>query len=134
MNTEVIADSTFYICFLDDINYTEGLNKLFKSKKFNFVIGPIVETEIRRSKNYPKINSALTSVKKSPPPFNYGEIVKPFLSITEIKKGEHEVIGIAIVYTLQGRDFIVILDEDEPRRVIESRNDWNYWIHKILPL
>lgn len=121
MTKEIISDSTFYICFLDDISYPEGLKKIISSEKFKFVIGPVVETEIGRSSNYHLIESDLSKVREKPLSFNYGEIVRPFLGIDEIKKGEHEVIGIAIVYHLKGKDFILILDEDGPRNVIEKK-------------
>ncbi|MDI3475370.1 MAG: hypothetical protein PWQ95_1098 [Thermococcaceae archaeon] len=120
MTKEIISDSTFYICFLDDINYPEGLKKIINSRKFKFVIGDVVENEIKKSSNYPLIKSDLSKVREKPLPFNYGEIVRPFLGISEIKKGEHEVIGIAIVYHLKGKDFILILDEDGPRGIIEK--------------
>ena len=118
---EVISDSTFYICFLDDIDYPEGLKKIISSGEFKFVIGPVVENEIGNSPNYHFIKSDLSKVREKPLSFNYGEIVRPFLGISEIKKGEHEVIGIAIVYHLKGKDFILILDEDGPRRIIEKK-------------
>lgn len=118
---DVIADSTFYICFLDDIEYPDGLKKIFLSKKFEFIIGPVVEAEIRSSKNYYQISECLSRVRKHPLPFRYGEIVRPFLGIEEIRKGEHEVIGIAIVYYLRGIDFILILDDNGPRKVIAKR-------------
>jgi len=118
---EVISDSTFYICFLDDIGYPEGLKKIISSGEFKFVIGPVVENEIGKSPNYHFIKSDLSKVREKPLSFNYGEIVRPFLGIDEIKKGEHEVIGIAIVYHLKGKDFILILDEDGPRSIIEKK-------------
>ncbi|WP_297523508.1 hypothetical protein [Thermococcus sp.] len=121
MTKEIISDSTFYICFLDDINHPEGLRKIINSRKFKFVIGPVVEKEIENSPNYRFIEDDLSKVREKPLSFNYGEVVRPFLGINEIEKGEHEVIGIAIVYHLKGRDFILILDEDGPRRIIEKK-------------
>lgn len=141
IDTKVISDSTFYICFLDDISYPEGLKKIICSGKFKFVIGPIVMSEIEKSPNYHFIKPDLSKVQENPLPFNYGEIVRPFLGIEEIKKGEHEVIGIAIVYYLMGREFILILDEDGPREIIEKKiirskikNDRDNWIYKIMLL
>lgn len=47
---EIIADSSFYICFLDDINMPEMLTRLIS--KFDFIITPTIVKEIEISKNY----------------------------------------------------------------------------------
>ena len=39
MKIEVIPDSSFFICFLDDIEKPEYVIKIFKYEKFTLVLG-----------------------------------------------------------------------------------------------
>ena len=114
----VIADTTFYSCFLNDINDVCSLIKIIKSGKFLFTLGPIVLSELRRNRNFLKIQHYLEKFQELVV-YNIKELVKPFLGEYAIKKGEDEVIGIAIVYTLLGRDYILILDEDDARKFVK---------------
>ena len=47
---KIFADSTFYICFLDDISDPQYLLKFIE--KFDFLLTPIVKEEIKKSENY----------------------------------------------------------------------------------
>lgn len=49
-DNRIIADSSFYICYLDDINEPNTLLETMMT--LEFVVTPIVETEIKKSRNY----------------------------------------------------------------------------------
>jgi len=114
----VIADTTFYSCFLNDINDVYSLIKIIKSGKFLFTFGPVILSELRRNPNFIKIKDYLEKFQELVT-YDIKELVKPFLGEYAVKKGEDEVIGIAIVYTLLGRDYILILDEDNARKFVK---------------
>jgi len=120
MKIEVIPDSSFFICFLDDIKRPEYIVKIFSYERFSLVLGRVVNEEIKKSKNYSQIEKTLNSAKS----FDYtkfGEILRPFMSVEEISKGEHEVIATAYVLNFLGYDIIFILDDDDARDLV-TRN------------
>lgn len=112
---EIIADSSFYICFLDDINRPEILCKIIN--EFDFIITPLVKNEIKKSKNYFHLqnNKNIAFIQFS---LDYGEILKAFFSKEEIIKGEHEVIGTAYILYRLNRNFCFIIDDSEPRKFV----------------
>ena len=116
---KVIPDSSFIICFLDDIQQPQYLIRIFNYDGFTFIIGRIVKNEISRSRRYDHIKSIVENAE-SFEYYYYGEILRPFLSIEEIEKGEHEVIATAYVMHSLGFDIIFILDEDDPRKFVEN--------------
>jgi predicted nucleic acid-binding protein len=113
--TSIVADSSFFICFLDDIKEFKTLIKLLKYDKFVYLTGKIIEREIRLSKNFNYINQPFEYYVSVFKYYNYEKIIEPFLSIKEIKKGEHEAIVIAYIIEYLNKDFIVILDEEWAR-------------------
>lgn len=44
--TSIVADSSFFICFLDDIKEFKTLIKLLKYDKFVYLTGKIIEREL----------------------------------------------------------------------------------------
>ena len=124
---KIFADSTFYICFLDDISDPQYLLKFIE--KFDFLLTPIVKEEIKKSENYRFIKeckhiSDLESVH------NVGKILEPFFGTDEIKKGEHEVIGVAYIFYEMKMKFYFILDESGPRAFVER--NFNYLCHFMI--
>ena len=117
-NPSVIADSSFYICFLDDIKKPSYLKRIITH--FRFVIGRIVKNEISKSSMYrsiePLINQAVDNFSIDE---NFGELLKPFFSIKEIEKGEDEVIALAYVFDSLGLHFYFILDDESARHFVE---------------
>jgi predicted nucleic acid-binding protein len=113
----MLADSTFYLCFLDDIEQPEVLIKILD--RFNFLITPIVYKEVSKSNNFGHIqfNPKIIMFPKE----NLGEILRPFFSKKEIEKGETEVIELAYEFYADGTPKMFILDEKEPRLFV-TRN------------
>lgn len=113
---KILADSSFYICFLDDINRHDCLGKIVI--EFDFILPPIVNSEIQKSKNYSVIKNCKDIVPFSLY-YDVSSILKPFFGSQEIKKGEHEVIGYAYFLNENSDKFYFILDEDGPRKFVE---------------
>ncbi len=107
----MLADSSFYICFLDDIEQPEVLKKILTS--FKFLITPIVYKEVSKSANFKHIESNPKIVLF--PEENLGEALRPFFSEKEIEKGETEVIELAYQFYANNDPKMFILDEKGPR-------------------
>lgn len=107
----MLADSSFYICFLEDIEQLEVLKRLLDN--FKFLITPIVYNEVSKSRNFKHIKSNPKIILL--PKENIGEALRPFFSKREIEKGETEVIELAYQFYANGDPKIFILDEEEPR-------------------
>jgi len=116
---DIIADSSFYICFLDDVNDPKSLSKIINSQDFRFIGGKLVKSEVMESKNCCKIESLGEKIV-DPTSYNYGEILKPFFGSSELKKGEHESISIAYIHSLNGKNFKLVLDDRQPRMIIRK--------------
>jgi predicted nucleic acid-binding protein len=82
-------------------------------------MGLIIKKEIEKSPNYQIIKEAIESHGEIFMYSDYGEILRPFLSLEEIKNGEHEVIAISYILDFRKADFIVIIDDDSPRKFLE---------------
>ena len=108
---EILADSSFFICFLDDIEKPNVLDKILE--KFDFLITPIVYTEVSKSINFKHIQKhpKILRVKKE----NLGEALRPLFSKKEIEKGETEIIELAYHFYVNGASRFFILDDDGPR-------------------
>ena len=113
----VIPDTSFFICFLDDIRASAHLLKIFGSDRFILVVGRVVHSEVKKSENYHQIEHILISAE-SYDYTQFGEILRPFMSVEEISKGEHEVIATAYVLNFLGYDLIFILDDDDARNLV----------------
>jgi len=85
-SVNVVPDSSFYICFLDDINAPHYLLQLLNARIFKFILGKIIKTEIEKSPNYKSIEKTIDSRVEIFEYYNYGEILRPFFSLEEIKK------------------------------------------------
>ncbi|MEX2705952.1 MAG: hypothetical protein Q6352_011905 [Candidatus Freyrarchaeum guaymaensis] len=118
-SVNVVPDSSFYICFLDDINAPHYLLQLLNARIFKFILGKIIKTEIEKSPNYKSIEKTIDSRVEIFEYYNYGEILRPFFSLEEIKKGDNEVIVISYVLYFLNLTFITILDDTKPRKFLE---------------
>ncbi len=110
----IIADSSFYICFLEDIQKPTHLLKMLN--KFSFLIGPIVLNEVSKCTNYGYIKEAEGITRLAS--FNFGEILSPFFSKDQIKKGEAEVIALAYIQYESGMIHKFILDDGAARKIV----------------
>lgn len=116
----IIPDSSFYICFLDDIKETRYLLRLLSAKIFKFVIGPIIKGEIEKSPSYQTIKNTIGLYIEFFTYYNYGEILRPFFSIEEMRRGDHEVIVISYIFLYFFKiDFIMILDEERTKKFLK---------------
>ena len=111
----IVADSSFYICFLEDIKRPDAL--LLMLNKFEFAFGKTVNMEISKCEHFGSIkgNSHLNLI----PDLNFSEVLKPFFGEYENAKGESEIIALAIILYGISRIDKLILDEDGPRAFVE---------------
>lgn len=116
----IIPDSSFYICFLDDIKKPDYILKIVEYSGFKFFTGMIIKREIEKSSFYCKIEKTINSKVQIFKYYNYGEILKPFFSLEEINEGEHEVIVISYILFLRNSKFIAIIDDANSRKFIHN--------------
>ena len=94
---KVIPDSSFYICFIDDINEPEYLIRVMSANAMEFIIGQKIKEEIKRSQNYNAIEIPIDNHTQSFEYYEYGEILKPFFSAEEIKKAAKKLEGVRLM-------------------------------------
>ena len=117
-NPSIIADSSFYICFLDDIKKPYYLKHILTH--FQICYWKNSKKEIARSQAFKKIESIInTVVDNISADENFDELLKPFFSVKEIEKGEDEVIAIAYVFNILELYFYFILDDESARHFVE---------------
>lgn len=111
----IVADSSFYICFLEDIKRPDVL--LLMLSEFQFVMGDKVHSEISKCTNYCSIrgNKHIAVVCN----LNFSEIFKPFFSKYETEKGEGEIIALAVILNGMRRLNKLILDDGGPREFVK---------------
>jgi predicted nucleic acid-binding protein len=112
----IIADSSFYICFLTDIEEPEILDRVID--KFDFYITPLVEHEIKID-DYEELKKNEKIIRVGDY-INFGEILKPFFSTKSIEKGEHEVIGLGYHFFMIGMPFYLVIDDLEAREFVKN--------------
>lgn len=113
----VIADTSFYLCFIEDICQPATLVKIINT--FDFYYSNIIEEEVdfdnieelRGHRNLIGLQNFV----------DFGQILKPFFSQEEIKKGEHEVIGMSFLFVQLGLTFIFILDDAPARKFVTHK-------------
>lgn len=121
---DLIPDSTFFICFFDDLNGiidTNTLDNYFSvfTTNFNVIIPSLVNKEITQTyyDAYNKYSSGFSIIPIEDISLNNGyllELLRPLVG-----KGELEVITLAKYYQERGLDnFIFILDDNEARTKI----------------
>jgi len=117
---KVIPDSSFFICFLDDIKMPIILKRIITFKYFRFVLCEKVKKELLRNSEFKKLFNDLNEHFES---FEYGmytEILRPLFAEEEIVKGEHEVIVAAYVHHyVLNQNYMVIIDDAETRKFIQ---------------
>lgn len=96
------------------------LVRILNNEELRFIAGRIVKSEVGSSPNYESIKSIFESNVSEFRYYEYGEILRPFFSTEEIRKGEHEVIAISYILHFLGIYFIMILDDDQSRKFVEG--------------
>lgn len=120
METKIIADSSFYVCFMDTLKDTSFLDTIVS--KFHIQLSPLVHKEISKSKNFEPFyskNKARINVFEEPV-FEIGELLKPFFSKDQKLKGEHEILAVAYFCHNFGLDYVLIIDEEGPRAFLKD--------------
>ena len=107
----MLADSSFYLCFLEDIEQPEVLTRILS--RFDFLITPIVYKEVSKSGNFECVRSNPKIILF--PKENLGEALRPFFSKRQMEKGETEVIELAYEFYADSAPKMFILDDKEPR-------------------
>lgn len=115
----VIPDSSFYLCFLDDIKKPMALVRIFRCSQFQFNTGPIIKEEIQKSNGFATVATEIDTRAKMFDFYNYGEILKPVFSQEELKEGEHEVIAIAYVLHFLQKEFMTIIEDGKVKRFLK---------------
>ena len=115
-----MADSSFYICFLDDITREDALIRMITHAVHSFIAGRVVGSEVmgrERTDAFKKVYDDHVGKLEF---FDYGELLRPLFSVEEIDKGENEVIVIGYILHSRGEDLCIVLDERSARRFVES--------------
>lgn len=118
MNNSISADSSFYICLIDDINHQNCLNKFVNY--YSFFLGKRILKEIN-PESREILNDNLNHVN-----VDYYELVKPYFGRNpdHIDDGEYEAIGIAH-FLVQNDDLkYLILDEKTARNFVETHFEY----------
>jgi len=116
---KIVPDSSFYICFLDDINSPQYLMRILNCNLFDFLTGRKILKEISKSPKYQSIRDKIEKKVRIFDYATYGEILKPFISLEEILKGEDEIIAISYILNFLGSNFLVIIDEKDTREFFD---------------
>ncbi|MEK6908464.1 MAG: hypothetical protein AABX23_00225 [Nanoarchaeota archaeon] len=119
-NKELVADSTFYIFFIEDSKNSNLLCKILNSFKAH--ISPTIYDELKMKSRDQELNSIINNkcniFKDSR--IKYSEALRPVFSKEELKKGEHEIIAIAVLCDQMVIDFVLVIDDEGPRKIINS--------------
>ncbi len=126
-DNQVIADTTFYLVFLLDINKPSYLQQIVSAHDFS--LPALVDTEIRgklahegKLKNYYYIekgikNSLIKRLDKS----RYGAMVKYIAGQTNPRFGEYEVIAASYGILKTNPYLCIIIDDKEARDIVKAK-------------
>lgn len=112
-----VADSTFYLCFLEDIKNTKELFNLLAL--FDFLMTPLVSKEVSRSEKYRKIGG-LPSIPVHDMNVDAAQLLRPLFTQKQIMKGETEVIILSYHLFQSNSLFKMLLDEHQPREFVRK--------------
>lgn len=117
--SSIVADSSFFICFIDDIKQSVELVKILKCQRLVFIAGTVVISEIKESFSRAKLSTLLENKIQKFHFHELGEILRAFFSEEEINKGETEVIAISYILAFQKKNFQFIVDDRGGRKYVE---------------
>lgn len=112
----VFADSSFFICFLEELKQSNCYNFL---DYYDFAIGSKVFKEINKHLDNNLINKLNFCPEEN---YNYNALIAPLLSNKEKNedKGEYEVIGLSFHYLSSNQVKYVIIDDKRARNFAEN--------------
>ena len=111
-----VADSSFYLCFLEDIESPQYLLSMLSH--VDFVMPPLVLEEVRRCRNYEMLG-ADPRIKLTDPDFESREILRPLFSAEQWQKGEAESIALGYSLQISGGLWKLVLDDTQARAFVE---------------
>lgn len=111
----IVADASFYLCFLDDIKEPQILVVLLDN--FTFYLPPAVFGEIRASESFFHIRSHRNMRQVTG--YEYGAILEPFFGRKQLDRGEAEAIALAYIWQTVGKCDRLVLDDGEARKFVE---------------
>jgi len=118
----VIPNSSFFICFLDDIRMPYFLRRIVTHNPFTFVLCKKVKEEVAaKAESKASFFNELNNYFEYSDFSSYSEVLRPFFAEKELTKGEHEVIIAAYIHHyLYDQDYVVIIDEEGPRKFLQK--------------
>jgi len=122
----VSADSSFYICFVDDLEEKEWIYKFIKL--YSFYIGRRVLSEIPDTLlNDDDFRNSVTVVD-----YDYYSLIKPIFGRDpkHLEDGEYEAIGIAHYLDILGELRYLILDDRRAKNFV--KNNFEYLADKVV--
>jgi hypothetical protein len=132
--SKVVADSSFYLVFLKDIDKPQYFEKIVDAH--DFLMPPLVRVEVKRnligekSRNYQHITSNRRIVKQ-----RKNRVFSPELLIALLldngrkRRGEHEVISHSILLYGRKELFFLILDDEGARKLVDA--DFDFLSHFV---
>ncbi len=117
--TRVVSDSSFYICFLDDIQRVDALLRILTCEWYGFVMGAVIRREVTAKECPAEFLEALETHVESFEYYSYGELLRPFFGVSEIRIGESEAVLISFILHTREEHHLVIIDESPARRFVE---------------
>lgn len=112
----IVADASFYLCFLEDIKHPQILVKILDN--FLFFLPPAVFDEIRVCKTFFHIKGHRNTQQVTG--YDYGAILEPFLGKKQLGRGEAEAIAIAYIWQDVRKCDRLILDDGEARLFVQT--------------
>ena len=113
----VLADSTFYICLLDDICRPEILARV--SKSCRLLVGRLAMREISRRRYRAKPDGDV--LESAVRPYDAALAFTMLFGRGQVTKGEYEVIALAYSMHLDGQPFVLIMDDADGRKMVRRR-------------
>lgn len=120
-STRVVSDSSFYICFLDEIQRVDALLRLVTSRHYSFVMGSVIRGEVTAKECPGAFIDAIDSHIEIFEYYGHSEILRPFFGDEEIRRGESEAIVISFILHGRGERHILVIDESPARRFLRGR-------------
>lgn len=111
----IVADASFYLCFLDDIMEPQILVVLLDN--FIFYLPPAVFGEIKASVSFFHIKGHRNTLQVTG--YDYGAILEPFLGRKQLDRGEAEAIALAYIWQAVRKCDRLILDDGEARKFVQ---------------
>lgn len=114
-NKFVFADSSFFICFVEELKQSNCYNFL---DYYNFAMGSKVFEEIKKHLD----NDLVSKLHFCPDDnYSYSSLIGPLLSNKEKNenKGEYEVIGLSLHYLYLNQVKYIIIDDKRAKKFAE---------------